>query len=137
MFVLFKAIHSNSSSFLNFGPTSPRSDPMANRYTLSVYAPLNFNNIPNYPHDMPTSEYKEVLPKFSSNMAISVEDHLTQFGTIVENMEIEYEDIVMKMFVQTLEGDVRAWYKSLGVGTVGGWEAFKMQFSTKWGGQTR
>eukprot|EP01018_Ginkgo_biloba_P005995 Gb_06784 [translate_table: standard] len=106
---------------------------MANRYTLSVYAPLSFTNIPNHPHDMPTREYKKDLLKFSGNSAVSVDDNLAQFYNVVENMEIEYEDVVMKMFVQTLEGEARAWYKSLGAGSVTGWEVFKIQFIAKWG----
>jgi hypothetical protein len=53
------------------------------------------------------------LPKFSRSNAITVEDHLNAFLKFVIDLEIEHEDVVMKMFVQTLEGDARAWYKAL------------------------
>lgn len=31
----------------------------------------------------------------------------------MDNFQIEYEDVVVKMLVQTLEGNVRLWYKSI------------------------
>jgi hypothetical protein len=48
-------------------------------------------------------------------------------------LEVEYEDIVMKMFMQTLEGDARAWYKSLPIASINGWDSFKKKFTEKWG----
>jgi hypothetical protein len=74
-------------------------------FTLSVYIPLSFVHIPNQPHDMSTGEYKKGLPKFVGNTVVFVEDQLTTFVKFIEDLEVEYEDDVMKMFVQTLEGD--------------------------------
>jgi hypothetical protein len=103
------------------------------RFTLTVYAPLDFTAIPNQPHDLPTGEYQKHLPKFAGNNTVLVDDHLTDFLKFVDDLEVEYEDVVMKMFVQTLEGDARTWYKSLPVASIDGWDSFKCKFTEKWG----
>jgi len=46
----------------------------------------------------------------------------------VDDLEIEHEDVVMKLFVQTLEGDAHAWYKSLQAGSIDGWDLFQKKF---------
>jgi hypothetical protein len=38
---------------------------------------------------------------------------LADFLTVVEDFGVEHEDVVMRMFVSTLEGEARKWYKSL------------------------
>lgn len=37
------------------------------------------------------------------------------------------------MFVQTLDGDARAWYKSQPVVSIDEWESFNDNFTEKWG----
>jgi hypothetical protein len=58
---------------------------------------------------------------------------LTDFLKFVDDLEVEYEDVVMKMFVQTLEGDARTWYKSLPDASIDGWDSFQCKFMKKWG----
>jgi hypothetical protein len=43
----------------------------------------------------------------------------------VDDLEVEYEDMVMKMFMQTLEGDAQTYYESLPVASADGWDSFK------------
>jgi hypothetical protein len=74
---------------------------------------------------MPVGEYGKHLPKFAGNSAVSVQDHFTAFLKFVDNLEVEYEDLVMKMFMQTLEGDAQTWYESLPVASTDGWNSFK------------
>jgi hypothetical protein len=75
------------------------------RFSLTVYALLDLTPIQGQPHALPTGEYRDRLPKFAGNNAITVEDHLNAFLKFVDDLEVEHEDVVMKMFVQTLEGD--------------------------------
>jgi hypothetical protein len=82
---------------------------------------------------MPVGEYGKHLPKFAGNSAVSVQDHFTAFLKFVDNLEVEYEDLVMKMFMQTLEGDARTCYKSLPAACIDGWGSFKCKFTEKWG----
>jgi hypothetical protein len=81
---------------------------------------------------MPTGEYHDCLPKFAGNNVVTVEDHLNAFLKFVDDLEIEHEDVVMKMFMQTLEGDTRAWYKALPVGSINGWDSFQRKFTERW-----
>jgi hypothetical protein len=92
------------------------------KFNLIVYAPLDFTAIPNQPHDFPTGEYQKCLPKFAGNNAISVDDHLTNFLKFVDDLELGYENVVMKTFVQTLEGDTRMWYKFVHTASIDGWD---------------
>jgi hypothetical protein len=55
----------------------------------------------------------ETIAEICREQRISVEDHLTDFLKFVDDLEVEHEDIVMKMLVQTLEGDAQTWYKTL------------------------
>lgn len=76
------------------------------RFSLTFYAPLNITQLTGEPHAMPTSEYRDRLPKFTSSNVISVEDHFDEFLKFVDDLDIKHEDVVMKMFVKTLEGDM-------------------------------
>jgi hypothetical protein len=51
---------------------------------------------------MPIGEYMKGLLKFAGNNTILFEDHLTTFVKFVEDLEVEYEDIVMKMLCRSL-----------------------------------
>jgi len=75
--------------------------------------------------------YCERLPKFVGNNVVVVEDHVSAFLKFIDDLKVEEED-VMKMSVQTLEGDARAWYKSLPANSIDGWDSFKRQFTEKW-----
>ena len=54
-----------------------------------------------------------MLSKFSGNNAISCEDHLRSFLDLVNDYEIQHEDVVMTLFVQSLTKDAREWFKRL------------------------
>lgn len=77
------------------------------RFTLIVYAPLSFPAIPNQLHDMPVGKYWKCLPKFAGNNAVFVDDHLIAFLNFVDDLEVEYGDVVINLFAQTLEGVAR------------------------------
>jgi hypothetical protein len=69
-----------------------------------------------------------VLPKFTRSNAITIEDKLNAFFKFVNDLEIEHKDVVMKMFVKTLEGDVLAWYKAFPTGSINGWDLLSPTF---------
>jgi len=47
-----------------------------------------------------------------------VEDHLKKFLKILEYLEMEHEDVIMNIFMQTLEGEAWILYKSLVAGSI-------------------
>jgi hypothetical protein len=63
------------------------------RFRLSVYDPISFVSIPDYPHDIPASKYYKHLPLFPGKFGVLVEDHLANFLKVVDDCDMEYEDI--------------------------------------------
>jgi hypothetical protein len=50
----------------------------------------------------------------------------------LDDFEVEHEDVVMRMFVLTLEGEARTWYKSLLDASIDGWDSFQENFTERW-----
>ncbi|XP_059068480.1 uncharacterized protein LOC131858989 [Cryptomeria japonica] len=84
-----------------------------------------------YPNRVPI-EIRDRLQKFDKNNAISAEEHLKSFGDMINDYEIAHEDIIMKLFVQSLIEDAREWYRGLPA-LVKESEQFKTAFTTPWG----
>jgi hypothetical protein len=82
------------------------------RWRFSAFDPLSFVAFPDYPHDLPAHKWLKHIPLFSGRLGGSVEDHLAKFLQVVGDFNVEHEDVVMRMFVSTLEWEARAWYKS-------------------------
>jgi hypothetical protein len=74
---------------------------------ILCFDPLSFVAFPDYPHDLPAGDYLKRLPRFAGKFGVSTEDHLADFLTVVEDFDVEHEDVVMRMFVSTLEGEAR------------------------------
>ena len=70
------------------------------------YMPLNFNGIHGFPNVIP-NDVRKSLPKFSGNHLVSASHHVELFIDLMGDYEIAHEDVYMKLFVQTLEGDAR------------------------------
>ena len=51
------------------------------------------------------------LPKFFGNSAITCEDHLRSFLDMMSDYEVKVEDVIMKLFVQSLNEDAIEWFK--------------------------
>jgi hypothetical protein len=72
------------------------------------------------------------IPLFARRLGESVKDHLDKFLQVVWEFNVEQEDVVMRMFVSTLEGEARAWYKSLHDASIDGWDYFQEKFTDRW-----
>jgi len=55
---------------------------------------------------------------------------------LIDDFEVEDEDVVMKLFMQSLIDDARDWYRSLPQAIIGSWEEFKRVFREKYGEKT-
>jgi hypothetical protein len=101
-------------------------------WRFSTYDPLSFVAFSDYPHDLPTSDYLKRLHRFARKFGVSAEDHLAEFSRVVDDFDVEHEDVVMRMFVSTLEGEARTWYKSLPDASIDGWDSFQEKFIERW-----
>jgi hypothetical protein len=66
-----------------------------------------------------TKHWVECLPIFREDDDDCPTRHLIYFHEFMYQLGIFHEDVLMKMFMISLDGDVRQWYKSLLVDSVG------------------
>jgi hypothetical protein len=121
-------------------PSSPSSNiPMAganpplNRMDAIVaarYAPLV---LPHPMNPLPAGDYLKYMPKFTGEGDITAEEHLAAFYSYADNLNIENEDVWMRVFVQSLDGEVRKWFRGLAPGSIAGIEALDSAFLRQWG----
>jgi hypothetical protein len=119
--------------------SSPPNIPMAganpplNRMDAIVaarYAPLI---LPHPMNPLPAGDYLKYMPKFSGEGDITVEEHLAVFYSYADNLNIENEDVWMRVFVQSLDGEVRKWFRGLAPRSIAGIEALDNVFLRQWG----
>jgi len=55
------------------------------------------------------------------------------FYALVENLNVEHIDMVMRLFVQSLDGEERKWFKPLPGNSISTWEELENDFMHKWG----
>lgn len=65
--------------------------------------------------------YLKHLPRFNGETWPSTEDHLAGFLDFFDNMNIEHEDVYTRLFVQSLEGNVRIWFRRLQANSINSW----------------
>ncbi|XP_059068727.1 uncharacterized protein LOC131859180 [Cryptomeria japonica] len=56
---------------------------------------------------------KDVLPKHKGDGKLSVEEHLNSFNVATGILAIQYEDVAIRLFVQTLTEGVAEWFSQL------------------------
>lgn len=54
----------------------------------------------------------------------------------MEDFEIDFEDVYIKLFIHTLEEDVRDWYKALPDNSIDSWTEMKNAFRLQYGDRT-
>jgi glycosidase len=88
------------------------------------------------PHPMnalPAGDYLKYMPKFTGEEDTTVEEHLATFYSYADNLNIENEDVWMRVFVQSLDGEVRKWFRGLIPGSIARIEALHDVFLRQWG----
>jgi hypothetical protein len=98
---------------------------VAARYAhVILHQPLN---------SLPVVDYLKYMPKFIGEEDTTVEEHLVAFYSYAYNLNIENEDVCMRVFVQTLDGEARKWFRDLTLGSIVGIEALDDAFLRQWG----
>ena len=69
---------------------------------------------------MPIGDYLKYMPKFIGEGDFIAEEHIEAFYSYVENINIEQEDVWARVFVQSLDGQARKWFKEFPVGSIAG-----------------
>jgi hypothetical protein len=98
-------------------------NPSRNRMDSIVavrYSPLL---LPQPMNALPAGDYLKYMPKFTGEEDITTEEHLAAFYNYADNLNIENEDVWMRVFVQILGGEARKWFKGLTPESISGIEA--------------
>jgi hypothetical protein len=88
------------------------------------------------PHPMnvlPAGDYLKYMPKFTREEEITTKENLVSFYNYAYNLNIENEDVWMRVFVQSLDGEVRKWFRGLTPRSIAGIEALDDVFLRQWG----
>ena len=96
---------------------------MANRY-----APLK---LPANPGAMP-QDYQTKITYFNGTGSCTALQHTKKMQDYFENYEIDDDSMRMKIFVRSLTGDVRPWFRSLVANSIANPEALYQTFLNKW-----
>jgi hypothetical protein len=94
------------------------------------YAPLVF---PQPLNALPMDGYLNLLTKFTSEGDITTEDHLEAFYSFTNCHVIMDAYVWMRIFVHSLEGEARKWFRALPPGSIDGIEALDEAFLKNWG----
>jgi ribonuclease HI len=94
------------------------------------YAPLL---LPQPLNALPADGYLKQLPKFTGEGDITAEEHLEAFYSFTDDNVIMHADVWMRIFVHSLQGEARKWFKALPPGSIDGIEALDNAFLRQWG----
>jgi hypothetical protein len=83
-------------------------------------------------HDLPEN-YMKSLPKFTGEGDLTAQEHINFFDQFADILGIEHEDVYSRLLVQTFEGQVRTWFRSLAAGSLRSYEELESEFIRQWG----
>jgi hypothetical protein len=90
---------------------------MSNSFAARIvarFSPLDFTNVYGFPNTVPDIKiWEDVLPKFGEYADDNPAQHLFEFHNLMEELNVHHEDVLMKLFMFSLEKDARLWYKYL------------------------
>jgi hypothetical protein len=92
---------------------------------VARYAPLL---LPQPLNALPADGYLKQLPKFTGEGDIAAEGHLESFYSFTDDHVIMHSDVWMRIFVHSLEGKARKWFRALPSGSIDGIEALDNAF---------
>ena len=74
------------------------------------FSPLDFSSVSGFPHTLPhMSEWGDFLPVFKEEKEDNLAEHLKKFHECMDLLDLQHQDVRMKMFMHSLEGDAHKW----------------------------
>jgi hypothetical protein len=95
----------------------------------TIFSPLV---LPTQLHDLP-QDYNLRIKLYDVEGNISAQNHIDWFNDFIDLEEVDFEDVKMRLFTQSLVGEVRKWFKPLPLANIANFEAFETSFIAKWG----
>jgi hypothetical protein len=95
---------------------------------VAKYAPLvlvgPLHNIP--------QDYQTRLSQFDGIGPLNAQQHVDKMNDYFDLQEVDEADVQMRLFVQSLTGDIKKWYKGLRAASVVDLVAFQRSFLDRW-----
>lgn len=98
-------------------------------FLVNRYAPLQLPQ----PYNQMPQDYLKTLPCFSGEYEQTIKNHVVVFCNFVESLKVEHLDVVLRLFVQSLDGEARKCFKGLPNNTIPSWEEMECVFIQRWG----
>ena len=112
-------------------PTTSQTFPSSQKPLITmdnIYAPLA---LPTNLHYLPQG-YSQRLKQFGAEGDVTTQQHLDRFLDFCDLEEIDYEDVKMTLFAQSLSREVKKWFRTLLVGSILNSQHFEHIFFYKW-----
>lgn len=94
----------------------------------NIFSPLA---LPANLHDLPQG-YAQRLKQFGVERDITRQQHLDRFLDFFDLEEVDYDDVKMRLFSQSLAGEVKKWFRALPIGNILNSQHFEWIFLNKW-----
>jgi len=78
-------------------------------------------------------EYLKIIPRFTWEDEQTTENHISIFCNFAENLNVEHLDVVLRIFVQSLDREARKWFKWLLNNSIPTWDEMERLFTQRWG----
>jgi hypothetical protein len=84
-------------------------------------------------HALPTTYYMKYLPRYDGEGNVTTKEHLVAFYNFADNFKVDYANVWVRLFVQSLDGEVRKWFRDLPLDSIKNIDALDEAFIKKWG----
>jgi hypothetical protein len=82
-------------------------------------------------HAMP-QDYQTRLPHFDATGPLNAQQHVDKMNDYFDLQEVDEADVQMRLFAQSLTGDIKKWYKYLPTASVPNLVMFQRIFLDRW-----
>jgi hypothetical protein len=82
-------------------------------------------------HNMP-QDYQTRIPLFDGTRTMAAHRHVDNMNAFFDLQEVDEEDVKMRLFSQSLNGQVRDWFKSLPTYSLNDITSFHQSFLNRW-----
>jgi hypothetical protein len=94
------------------------------------FSPFNFSIFPGFPNIVPiVDEWGDYFPIFRERKEDNPARHIHEFHELMHQWEIHHEDVLMNMFMFSLDEDAHEWYRSLPPTSISSLEQFHAAFN--------
>ena len=94
------------------------------RPMVARFSPLH---LPALLHDLPQN-YSQRISLFDGEGDITTKQHVAKFEDFIDLEEVDYPDVKMRLFAQSLSGEAKKWFKDLPNGSIVNFSGFPKCF---------